>query len=149
MTANANSNLQRTYYSLKTEFRQEPYITQAKHQHVRRTLARFRTGCHWLQVCMGRRHQVEHDERWCPSCTNCVDDEMHAIFYCRSYALQRSLFSDLFETAQTLRAFLASNPPHRVALFLEACASTRLNGLPSADLDSTLSLGQIDDYDSS
>ena len=95
MTANASSNPQRTYYSLKAEFRQEPYITQAKIQHVWRTLARFRTGCHWLQVCIGRRHQVEHDERWCPSCTNCADDKMHAIFHCRSYAMQRSLFSDL------------------------------------------------------
>ena len=84
-----------------------------------------------------------------PTAHACVDDEMHAIFHCRLYAMQRSLFSDLFETAQSLRASLASNPAHRVALFIEACRNTRVIGLPSVDLDSTLSLGEFDDYDSS
>ena len=123
MTAEPSSHLQCTYFSLKTEFRWEPYITQSKTRAVRSTLARFRTGRHWLQVCMGRRRQVDYDQRRCPACTNRVKDEVHAIFHCRTYAQQRLHYEDLFDSAHSLRSFLASNPPHRVAAFLHRVAA--------------------------
>ena len=134
MTAEANNHLQSTYFSLKTEFRCEPYIDQSKNKHVRSTLARFRVGCHWLQVCMGRRCRVEYEQRQCPMCReSCVEDELHAIFDCGSYVFQRNSFDDLFENGCSLRSFLASNPPHRVVAFLDGCRATRVDG-PNVDI---------------
>ena len=37
------------------------------------------SGCHWLQMCMGRRCCVFYEQRRCPSCPDCIEDEMHAI----------------------------------------------------------------------
>ena len=148
MTAEPSSHLQCTYFSLKTEFRWEPYITQSKTRAVRSILARFRTGRHWLQVCMGRRRRVDYGQRRCPACTGCVDDEVHAIFHCRTYAQQRLYYEDLFDSADSLRSFLASNLPHRVAAFLHDCQNARLFGQRDEDLDSLLSLDH-DAYDSS
>jgi hypothetical protein len=125
MSPDPESHLQVTYYSLKTEYRLEPYITQSKSARTRSIIARYRTGSHWLQVAEGRRLQVPYDQRFCPVCEGCVEDEVHAIFDCKSYVWQRLQFEDLFEqpagAERSLRAFLASNPPHRVADFLESC----------------------------
>ena len=72
MTAEPNNHLQYTYFSFKTEYRCEPYITKSKSQAVRSTTAQFRTGCHdWLQVGMGRHRQVDREEQPCPSCPDC------------------------------------------------------------------------------
>ena len=150
MTAEPDNHLQSTYYSMKTEFRWEPYITQAKNKQVRSTLARFRTGCHWLQVCMGRRCRVSYDQRRCPSCLDCIEDEMHAIFHCRTYTLQRLIYSDLFASGNdlnNLRSFLASNPPHRVANFLTDCCNVAMFGQLDGNVISTAD-DYSDDYDS-
>ena len=91
MTVEPNNQLQCTYFSMKTEFiksvkliRWEPYISLAKSKTVRTKLARFGMGRHWLQVCIGRRHQVDYAQRRCPTCTDCIEDEDHAIFHCRT-----------------------------------------------------------------
>lgn len=147
MTADACNHLQSTYFSLKTEFRCEPYIDQSKNKHVRNSLARFRVGCHWLQVCMGRRRQVDYDQRRCPACNSQVEDEVHAVFQCRTYTHQRLQYEDLFDSAHSLRSFLASNPAHRVAAFLMDCQEARVSGQSDIDLDSTMSLDD-DAYDS-
>ena len=148
MTAEPNSHLQCTYFSMKTEFRWEPYITQAKTKAARTTLARFRTGRHWLQVCMGRRRQVDYAQRRCPTCTDCIENEEHAIFHCRTYTHQRLLYEDLFGSTHSLRSFLVNNPPHRVADFLTDCHNVRLFGQRDVDLDSIMSLDH-DEYESS
>ena len=157
MSSDPDSNLQKTYFSLKTEFRLEPYITQSKNARTRSIIARNRTGIHWLQVAQGRRLQVPYDQRLCPVCKDRVEDEVHAIFDCRSYVWLRNVYEDLFDqciadgTGKSLRTFLASNPPHRVADFLEACRKVRS---PDYDhhapviLSSTIGL-EIDTYDSS
>ena len=149
MTADADSHLQSTYFSLKTEYRCEPYITQCKSHAARSTIARFRTGCHdWLQVGMGRHRQVDHGERRCPSCPDRVEDEMHAIFHCPAFTLQRLIYEDLFEGPESLRSFLASNPPHRVAQFLTACRNARMCSKPSASNDCTVCPELVDSYES-
>ena len=90
---------------------------------------------------------MEYDQRRCPICTNCVEDERHAIFDCNTYTFQRQIFAELFTNANDLRSFLVSNAPHRVAQFLNACRLISQLGLPDVDLDSILSL-DIDDYES-
>ena len=92
---------------------------------------------------------------------------MHAVFHCKICANVRVKFSDLFENAQTLRSFLASNPTHRIALFWTACRSAWADwqSYPSRtvllsdmhcdhdteldlDLDADMHLGEVDLYDS-
>ena len=68
-----------------------------------------------------------YEERQCPTCPDCVENEMHAIFHCRSYTSQRLTYDDLFEEPECLRSFLGNNSPHRVAQFLEARRNVRLH----------------------
>ena len=82
----------------------------------------------------------------CPTCTRCIEDEDHAIFHCRTYTQQRPEYEDLFENSQNLRSFLVSNPPHRVAHFLNDCHDVRLFGQRDVDLASLLGLDH-DDHD--
>ena len=67
-----------TYHSLKTEFIWETYMTSSTYMHMRSTLARVRKGWHWLQV-HGRRLGVPYEHHVCPSCSNRIDDGMHAV----------------------------------------------------------------------
>ena len=98
---------------------------------------------------MGRRRRVSYEQRRCPSCPDCIEDEMHAIFHCTNI-LQRLIYSDLFESGNdvdSLRSFLASNPPHRVANFLIDCRNVAMLGQPDGNMIST-SDDYSDDYDS-
>ena len=125
-----HNHLQQAYFSHKTEFRCEPYIYQAKTKHLRRTIAMFRVGNHWLQVCRGRYAGLEYRHRTCPTCVSVVEDERHAVFDCRDYDVQRAKFADLFvgTRGHNLRSFLVHNPCHRLALFLTECKSARSEG---------------------
>ena len=124
--APGGSSLQQTYYQIKTEFKCEPYITQAKNHHLRRQLALFRTGSHWLKVRHGRFEGLPYDDRVCPSCCTQVDNEWHALFVCPVYDQHREHFADLFQTTHTIKSFLEQNCTHRLALFLTACRGSRL-----------------------
>ena len=126
MTAKAGNSLELAYFGHKTEFRCEPYISQAKNCHLRRTLTLFRTGTHWLQVCKGRYLKADFDKRLCRTC-RVIDDEAHAVFSCPDYTSQRAKFADLLAGGPCLRSFLVNNPPHRVALFLTECRAVRLS----------------------
>ena len=50
MTPTLDINLDRVYYSFKTEFGMEAYLTQLHHAPLRTALARLRYGQHWLQT---------------------------------------------------------------------------------------------------
>ena len=50
MTPTLDNNLDRVYYSFKTEFGMEAYLTQLHRGPLRTTLARFRLGQHWLHL---------------------------------------------------------------------------------------------------
>ena len=126
MQADEGSRKQLTYFSFKTEFRAEPYISQAKNVHLRRMIACFRTGSHWLQVQTGRFSGVEYQQRHCPTCSEVIEDEQHALFVCPDYDHLRSKYADLFSSALDLRSFLTQNAVHRVALFLTECRALRI-----------------------
>ena len=92
MTPTLDDNLDRVYYSFKTDFRMEPYLTQLHRGPLRTTLARFRLGQHWLQTRLGRfgPHRVPYESRWCRHCASvnqhkAVDSEEHALFECPLY----------------------------------------------------------------
>ena len=50
MTPTLDNNLDRVYYSFKTDFKMELYLTQLHRSPLRTTLARFRLEQHWLQT---------------------------------------------------------------------------------------------------
>ena len=145
MSAHDGNHLETAYFSFKVHFRAEPYISEAKNKHLRKIIAMFRLGFHWLGVRTGRLQGVPFMHRKCHAC-NCIDDETHAIFHCSIYSQARAKFSDLFCDAKDLNAFLTHNPCHRVALFLSACREAKLSHRPIrypahyADLD----LGSIE-----
>ena len=153
MSAEAGNHLQQAYYSFKTEFRLEPYISEAKNKHLRRDVAMFRLGTHWLQVNKGRFIRQPYERRHCRCCKGEIDTEAHAIFYCRENDELRKRFVDLFQLRQprNLRSFLVHNKPHRLALFLTACKAIKSQPLCVAphdevDVDIGIELG-IDDMD--
>ena len=158
MSAALGNHLEEAYFSFKVHFRCEPYIEQARNRHLRRVIAMFRTGSHWLMVRKGRIQRLEYHQRLCPSC-NCLDDEKHAIFQCRDYDQIRPKFADLFASAHDLTTFLSNNSTHRVGLFLTACRDARGRGstppiaryparYPDLDLSSDMQLGSQDTFDS-
>lgn len=126
MNSDPDSRKETTYYSFKVHHRFEPYIFEAKNFHLRKILAKFRTGSHWLQVQTGRYHGIAYEQRSCSRCSNLVEDEMHAIFSCPDYDHVRVKFPDLFQRESSLQAFFTRNPVHRIALFLTDCRALRL-----------------------
>ena len=126
MQPDPDSRKQLTYFSFKTEFRFEPYISEAENVHLRRIVASFRTGCHDLHVESGRHRKVDYEQRVCPSCKDVVEDEEHAIFVCPEYDQLRRKFADLFVDVTSLRSFLTQKAVHRIALFLTECRAIRM-----------------------
>ena len=126
MQPDPDSNIQRTYYSIKQHHRMEPYIYEAKNAHMRKIVARFRCGLHWLQINVGRHRHIERQERFCLSCKHAIDDEMHALFSCPVYDNLRVKYNDLFEGPPDLHSFLCKNPVHRLALFLTECRAINM-----------------------
>ena len=109
------------YRSIKLGYRCEPYIQQTSNRHLRRVIAQFRTGSHWLNIETGRHKKLERTDRTCPMCSHRiinpglapeyfdsvvsddessdpVEDEHHAIFDCSGNAYARELFPDLFQS---------------------------------------------------
>ena len=171
MTPEPGNRLQQAYFGFKTEFRFEPYISQAKNKNLCREVAMFRVGAHWLHVCRGRYMGLEYPHRICPTCTGAVDNQNHAVFHCQEYNAERIKFADLFmgQCRQNLRAVLVHNPCHQLALFLIACKSARLerraitanvtqcesmltavryDGEPDIDLAHEYRITELDTYDS-
>ena len=108
------------YRSIKIGYACEPYIQQTSNRHLRRILAQFRTGLHWLNIATGRHRKQDRKDRTCPMCTHriinpglppeefdafdsdeeCsdpIEDEHHAIFDCSAYADAREQYRDLFQ----------------------------------------------------
>ncbi len=62
------------YSSIKEGDNCEPYIRQCHNRHLRRILAQFRTGSHWLHIETGQHQKSDKNERTCPCCAHkCVD----------------------------------------------------------------------------
>ena len=131
------------YRSVKFGYQCEPYIKHSSNRHLRRILAQFRTGSHWLRVETGRHCQLDREDRTCPICphhvekpenipdrlfdnfdsdsdaSDPIEDEQHAVFDCPSYIYVRSLFLDLFAgNVSTVGQFLSQPSCNRVAKFL-------------------------------
>ena len=140
-----------TYRLIKEGYACEPYISQSHNKHLRRILAQFRTGSHWLAIETGRHSNIPRLERSCPACsqkcvnpglpadqfdsfdsdeesTDPVEDEHHVIFDCPSYTYARQLFPDIFgSNIVTVSQFLNQPDCNRLARFLTWVRQMRMN----------------------
>ena len=60
------------YNEIKMGYDCEPYIHDCCNRHLRRILAQFRTGSHWLNVETGRHQGIARESRTCPMCNHRV-----------------------------------------------------------------------------
>ena len=107
-----------TYHQIKLGHACERYVQQTNNSHLRKIIAQFRTGSHWLHIETGRHKKLAKQDRTCPMCfyklTNpgitpeCwdafdsddessghIEDDYHAILDCSGYTYARELFQDL------------------------------------------------------
>ena len=143
------------YKDIRVEYGCEPYIQKCSNRHLRRTLAQFRTGSHWLNIETGRHRGTLRENRNYPLCiyrvvnpgldavqfdsfdsddeaADPIEDEYHAIFACSGYVYGRQLLQDLFsESISTVGQFLCQPNCNRVAEFLTWTRHMRLNHQPS------------------
>ena len=60
----------KTYSHIKIGYASEPYIQQTNNRHLRKIIAQFRTGSHWLHIGTGRHKKLEKEDRICPMYTH-------------------------------------------------------------------------------
>ena len=53
---------------IKMGYASDPYIQQTNNRHLRKIIAQFRTGSHWLHTETGRHKKLENKDRICPMC---------------------------------------------------------------------------------
>merc|ERR1712121_249686 len=84
------------YYNLyKSEKNVEDYLLLDLTKFQRSILAQYRCGILPLQIEVGRYRNIELSQRICPMCNLEVEDEIHFLLTCNSYAEIRSkLFKD-------------------------------------------------------
>ena len=139
-----------TYRHIKLGCACEPYIQQANNSHLRRIIAQFRTGSHWLNIETGR-HKLPKQEKTCPICSfkltnpglppECwdafdsddensgdVEDEHHAIFDCPTYVDAREHFQDLLQSHITTVSQFVNQPQcNQLAKFLTEIKMLHMN----------------------
>ena len=100
-----DENKLRTYRLFKDSFHFENYLDNIKIKKHRVALTRFRLSCHNLQIEAGRHHipKIPYDRRLCDEC-GVIQDEIHALSFCRLYSEYREGFMKVFHE-QTIDVF--------------------------------------------
>ena len=80
-----------SYALFKSEICLEPYLSQIKNVKHIKALSRFRLSNHELMIEKGRhfRPRIEKDERYCFSCKNEIENEVHFVTKCPLYKDER------------------------------------------------------------
>jgi hypothetical protein len=119
-TLNTTTKLKfETYNNIRSgNFLIQPYL-QGRNRLVRKCLARFRTGSHWLEIQRGRFTRTDRENRLCKKCNlGVIEDEAHMVFVCPMYAKLRVKYSELFLSAKDLNSALQST---QIAGFVHEC----------------------------
>ena len=75
----------RTYAIFKTKIGIENYLSKIKNSAVRTQISKFRLSNHRLRIETGRHKNQARECRTCPFCPNCIETEIHFLFYCPVY----------------------------------------------------------------
>ena len=79
----------RTYKKLKTKAGFERYLSIITSQKDRISLTKFRLSNHQLMIEKGRHENIPKVMRFCPFCTDQVEDEVHFLMQCKTYDIFR------------------------------------------------------------
>ena len=77
--------------SLFSEFKNspkfDPYLSQIQNRKHRISFTKLRLSDHILMIEEGRHHRplTPRDERFCPHCQDCIEDEIHFLTQCAAY----------------------------------------------------------------
>ena len=91
-------NKLRIYRQFKTIYKYENYLTQVKNIKHRVALTKLRISSHKLQIERGRykKPYTKPEDRTCPKCQTCMEDEKHFLIKCSLYDnLREILFKKL------------------------------------------------------
>ena len=97
--SNPDSKL-RTYNLIKEHVGMEPYLTEIRNINYRKSLTKFRLSNHDLMIETGRHRKpkIPKQERFCPFCTNRVEDEIHFLIKCPTYnEIRKEVINDSLE----------------------------------------------------
>ena len=89
-----NTTELRLYRLVKTTYAIQPYLVIVANSQLRKSLCKFRIGCHQLKIEKGRyQHPVPPPtERLCKPCTvDCVENVIHFLIECQEYTLLREV----------------------------------------------------------
>ena len=70
----------------------EPYLSEIKNVKDRKTFSKFRLSNHPLMIEKGRHRNIDKELRFCPFCTDKIEDEIHFLLQCKNFAVNRELF---------------------------------------------------------
>ena len=101
--------------SIKIGYACEPYIQQTSNRHLRRILAQFRTGSHWLNMETGRHRKQDRKDETCPigsSTQVCPLGSLMPLILMRSAAIPLRM-----STVPSLIAQLMQMPESNIVIF--------------------------------
>ena len=78
-------NKLKKYKLVKTEYETEQYVRMIMPKSHRSAFAKFRSGAAPLRIETGRYEGLRVNERICPFCKDCTEDEFHVLFRCPLY----------------------------------------------------------------
>ena len=89
---NSTSSKLRTYAIFKKDIGLEKYLSDVKNFEIRRHVTKFRLSNHRLMIEVGRHLGIKNEkERFCPFCSQKVENEFHFLLECDMYKQQREL----------------------------------------------------------
>ena len=92
----ANKPKLRTYRLFKENYQVEPYVTSFMNRKTRSCISQLRCGILPLAIETGRWTGTALEFRYCKLCNSeNIEDEMHFIFHCNFYSVQRDDFSNI------------------------------------------------------
>ena len=125
----------RFYILFKDKLKAEKYIQSSLSSYERSVLAQIRFGILKLHIETGRFNNTKLEDRLCQICEkNEVEDEIHFLFHCKVYAVERmSWFENIrkdcphfyyFEPEDQLK-YIFNEIPRCTARFIIACLNIR------------------------
>ena len=82
----------KTYSLFKTSTGLERYLTETKSTSDRIAATKFRLSNHKLMIEVGRHEDIAREERYCPFCSQVVENESHFMFTCPTYSHLRTRY---------------------------------------------------------
>ena len=116
-------NKLRTYATFKGPFKRESY-TKLTDKSLRRCFAKFRCSDHRLRIEVGRRENLQVEDRTCLMCNeNIVEDEQHFLTACPKY---HSLRTEMYEKIEkSVKNFKLLTPKQKF-IYLMSCENLQI-----------------------